>query len=348
MNVTRRSGATRSLPLIVRLTLAVWGALLPLCPRNFRDAYSGEMTQVFRTQLLETWRSAGAFGVVASWAPAARDLFVGALAAHGDELGLSLESLKRSWFMSRMRSSAIMIFCAYILLVLTGMGFQKLTEEIIKSSLPTTYPGVRISFGAVAVSAVVALLAVIVGGVPLAWASIRQAWAARRYGTLWLWATPVIALVVWLGWTALLLNVIFPLNHTTGVQTTGGLWLARSWVALLIVAAIVSVAAVAAAISRSELDAKMYRFALRAAIVATLGMLAVLVSVAAFAWQVQSLAPSDLSPVATPLSPFGESIGFSMLTQIALMALATIIAAAGVIRGLGTPPTSTEAAPALA
>jgi hypothetical protein len=347
MNVSPRSTIS-PLPLSVRLTLALWRALLPLCPRGFRDVYGADMTQVFRTQLLQAWRGAGALGVFVSWVDAARDLFIGALAARGDELGFTLDSLKRSWFMSRMRSSAITLFCAYILLVLTGMGFQKLTEDIMKSSLPITNPSVRLTYDAVVVAAVIALLAVIVGGVPLAWSSIRQAWATRRYGTLWLWTTPLIALIVWVGWTALLQTVIFPLSHNQGVQTTGGLWLARSWVGVLIVAAIVSVAGVAVAVTRSELDAKTYRFALRIAIAATLGMLLVLVGVAAFAVQVRSLAPGDLSPVATPLSPFGESIGFSLLVQVALLTLATVVAAVSVIRGLGTPLTPAESAPALA
>jgi hypothetical protein len=337
-----------SLPPIVRLTLAAWRALLPLCPRGFRAAYAEEMTQVFREQLLDAWRAVGAWGVARAWAPAARDLVIGALAVHGDDLGFTLEALKRSWFMSRMRSSAISIFSAYIALVLTGIGFQKLTEDIMKTSLPTTYPGVRIAYDVIVAGAVVALLAVVVGGVPLAWTSIRQALATRRYGVLAMWATPLMSLLVWLGWTWLLLSVIFPMRQYQGVQTSGGLTFARSWVGLFILAAIVSVAAVSVAVSRSEIAPGTYRFALRAAIIATLGMFLTLAGVAAFAWQVRSYAPADLGGVATPLSFFSESVGLSLLIQFSVMLVATIVAAFGVVRGLGAPPAQAESAPALA
>lgn len=341
------SHAQPPLPRMIRLTLLVWGALLRICPRAFRVACACEMEQVFRALLLDAWRERGAWGVARLWAPAVADLARGASGAHLDELGLSLEALRRSWRVSRMRASAITMFSAYIALVLTGMGFQKLTEDIMKTSAPTSHPSIALAYQAIIAGAVLALLAVVVGGAPIAWASMRQALAARRYSVLALWAVPPISLLVWLGWLWTLLNVIWPSSSVINVRQTEGLWLARSLIILFILAAVASIAAVAAAVSRSDVSAATYRFGLRAAVVATLGMLLTAGGVAAFALQVQSFAPADLSGLASPLL-FGESTGTSLLIQTIVMIVATAIAAISVYRGLGAPDAPAGGAPALA
>lgn len=334
-------------PRSVRLTLTLWAALLRLCPRAFRQAYGVEMEQVFRAMLLDAWRARGLWGVVSLWAPALGDLLVGAAAAHGDDLGLSIEALRRSWLMSRMRASAITIFSAYIALVLTGMGFQKLTEDIMKTALPTTYPGVRLAYDVIVAGAVLALLAVLVGGLPIAWEAIHQAFSERRWGILALFAVPPLSLAIWLGWTWTILNVITPAKHVHNIYAPSVIGIGRSWVGLFILAAIASVTAVSIAVSRSHISAQRYRFSLRMAIVATLGMFITMAGVVAFGLQVQSLAPQDLAGLATPLG-LGESTGLSLVTQTVVMLIASVVAAVSVFRGLTTPPTRSNGAAALA
>ncbi len=337
----------RRVPRAISATLLVWGALLRLCPRGFRQAYAVEMEQVFRALLLDAWQEYGWLGVARQWAPALGDLLVGAAAAHGDDLGLSLEALKRSWLMSRMRSSAITIFCAYIALVLTGMGFQKLTEDIMKTAIPATYPAIRLTYDAIVVGAVIALLAVLVGGVPIAWDAIRQALSARRWGILALFAVPPISLALWLGWTWTILNVIAPAKHAQSAYAPTVIGIGRSWVGLLILAAIASVAAVSVAISRSQITPERYRFALRAGIAATVGMFITLAGVAAFGLQVQAVAPQALSTLASPLE-FGQSTGVNLVVQSVVMLLASVLAAFSVYRGLSAPPARPGGAAALA
>lgn len=340
-------GATGALPRSVRLTLFVWTALLALCPRGFRRAYADEMAQVFSALLLDAWRAEGVRGVTRQWAPAIGDLARGAMAAHADDIGLTIEAARRSWFMSRMRSSAIVMFCAYILLVLTGIGYQKLTEDIIKTSLPATYPGVALAQDAVIAGAVLGLLAVVVGGVPIAWASIRQALAARRYDVLALWVVPPVSLAVVIAWFLILVNVVFANRQTPVYSDVPGLWFARSLIIVFILAAIVSVAAVGAAVSRSDVPAQWYRFGLRSAIVATVGMFITVAGVAAFTWQVQMYAPADLAGLASPLL-FGESTGLSLVIQVVVMLIAAVIAVYSVIRGLGSSSPMTPKSSAVA
>jgi hypothetical protein len=337
----------QNIPRAVRVTLMVWSALLWLCPGAFRLAYAAEMEQVFRTMLLDAWRERGLRGVARLWAPALGDLLVGAAAAHGDDLGLSLEMLKRSWLMSRMRSSAITIFCAYIALVLTGMGFQKLTEDIMKTSLPMTYPGLRIAYTVIIAGALIALLAVLAGGLPIAWDAIRQALHERRWGILALFAVPPISLAIWLGWTWTILNVIQPAKRTLNSHDPFVIGIGRSWVGLLFLAAIASVTAVSIGVSRSQITSARCRFALRTAIIATLGMFITMAGVAAFGLQVQAVAPQALSALASPLD-FGESTGINLLIQTLVMLSATAVAAFSVFRGLSAPPPRQDTTAALA
>ncbi|HEX9036251.1 MAG TPA: hypothetical protein VF808_04590 [Ktedonobacterales bacterium] len=341
---TRARPAT---PPIISLTLAAWRVLLVVCPRSFRAEFSDEMEQVFRTELLDAWRERRSVGVTHHWLSAAVDIGRGAIGIHLDDIGLHYEAFRRSWIMSRMRSSAITMFSAYIALVITGIGFQKLTEDIMKYGAPAAHPGIRIAYDVIVASAVFALVAVVVGGAPIAWASIRDALATRKRGVLALWAVPPISLLIWIGWTAILLNAIWPANNGVDVHHTSGLWLARSWVMLFLLAALASVTAVAAAVSRSDIKSERYRFALRAAIAATVGMFATLAGVAAFTAQVQAFSPNSLGGLASPLL-FGESTGTNLLAQIVVMLVATVVAGASVYRGLTAPPESSDRAHALA
>ncbi len=334
-------------PRSVRLTLALWAVLLRLCPRAFRQTYGVEMEQVFRAMLLDAWRERGLRGVARLWAPALGDLLLGAAGAHGDDLGLSIEALRRSWIMSRMRSSAIITFSAYIALVLTGMGFQKLTEDIIKSNLPSMYPGIAIAHDVVMAGAVLALLAVLVGGLPVAWDAIRKALGARRWGILALFSVPPVSLAIWLAYIWAAMNVFVPNHLSQSAQLAQAHLLGRILVALLLLGAIASVIAVSIAVSRSQITPNRYRFALRAAIVATLGMALTMAGVAAFGLQVLAAAPQDLSVLATPLG-FGESMGLSLLVQTIVMFIASVVAVISVFRGLSAPPPRPDVTAALA
>lgn len=235
--------------------------------------------------------------------------------------------------MYRMRSSAILVFCAYIVFVVLGLGFQKSTEDIVKSSVPTTYPSVALAYNAVIAGAVIALLATLAGGLPIAFAALRQSWAGRRWGNVALFAVPPISLAVWLGWTWALLNVIFPNNKAANSATTlTGHLSVYSWVALFIVAAIASVAAVSVAITRSDVRPELFRFALAPEIGVALGMLVTVGAIAALSAQMQVYAPNYLAGMD---GPFGlrATLGQHLITDIILMSLATLIVIVGIARG---------------
>lgn len=331
----------------IRTAMALWNALVRVCPAALRRDHGAEMEQVIRQMLVDAWRERRLAGVVICLIDAFADLARGAAEAYLDELGLSIEALRRSIHMSRMRVSAILIFCAFIALVLAGMGFQKLTEDIMKTSIPIDHPGVRAAHDVIQGGAALALAAVLIGGLPLAWDALRQAFAARRWGILALFAVPPVSLAIWLAWTWTILNVLQPLKHNLDVRQAPALLIARSWIVVFVLAAIASVAAVSIAISRSHIAQRRFRYALVAGVVATAGMLVTFAGVVAFALQIQSIAPAALSELASPLL-FGESTGFSLVEQSVVMFIATAVAATSVFRGLGARPDSNEPAAALA
>lgn len=331
----------------LRTAMTLWNALVRVCPAALRRDHGAEMEQVVRQMLVDAWRERRLVGVVLCLIDAFADLGRGAVGAYLDELGLSIEALRRSIQMSRMRVSAILIFCAFIALVLAGMGFQKLTEDIMKTSIPVDHPGVRVAHDVIQGGAVLALAAVLIGGLPLAWDALRQAFATRRWGIVALFAVPPISLVIWLAWTWTILNVLQPLKNSLDVRQAPALLIARSWIVVFLLAAIASVAAVSIAICRSYFTPERFRFALIAGVGATAGMLVTFAGVVAFALQIQSIAPAALSALASPLL-FGESTGFSLIEQSVVMFIATAVAAASVVRGFGARPDSDEPTAALA
>jgi hypothetical protein len=308
----------------------VYALLLRLCPRAFREEYGAEVAQVFRQLCRDAWAERGAWGALTCFVAALGDLATGALAEY---LALVEGAWNRSGMMSRLRSSAILVFCAYILFVVIGMSFQKSTEDVVKSNVPTAHPGIALAYHVVMGGAALALLATLAGGVPIAFAALRQAFAARRWGIVALFAVPPISLLVWLGYLWVVMNVWQP-SHGAAVtiQQPGVALAAIILIALFIVAAIVSVLAVAVAITRSEIRPELYRFALAPEIGVALGMLVTVVGIAAWGAQMLAYAPSYLNGPDGPLG-LRASLGSHVVAQSALMLLATLIVIIGVTRG---------------
>jgi hypothetical protein len=99
----------------------------------------------------------------------------------------------------------------------------------------------------------------------------------------------------------------------------------------------ISTWAVSAAIARSEIAERVYRFALGPAAPATLAMLAMLTAVIVWGVALQAQAPRYFYGNDGILATSTEA---SWLGHVAVMALATLIAIAGVARAAARPPRS--------
>jgi hypothetical protein len=222
------------------------------------------------------------------------------------------------------------------------MSFQKSTEDIVKSSVPTAHPGVALAYNVVMGGAALALLATLAAGVPIAYAGLRQAFTARRWGIVALFAVPPISLAVWLGWTLALRDVVASPQTASGPNTSTAHLFFLSWIGLFVLAAIVSVAAVSVAIARSEVRPELFRFALAPEVGLALGMLVTVAGMVAWNLQMQSYAPSFLNSPNGPDGIFG-STGGDVLVHIAVMALATVIVIVGIVRGYSARHTQAAA-----
>ena len=223
----------------------------------------------------------------------------------------------------RLRAMVITVFVAYVGFIVAGIGYQKLTEYDDFMSAAARYPLVGAGFHAVQAGSALALLAVLVGGLPLAWAAAQDALARRRYGVLALFAVPVLAFAALFGY-GFAASHIRALSDQSG-PTLGGL------IAVLVLGAAVSAWAVSRAILRSEVPERLYRFAFAPAVVATGAM--ALMFVAAVVWGV-ALRASDPALFGGDDGIHSTSTALSWGVQVAIMALCTLAALLGVLRNL--------------
>ena len=288
--------------------------LLRLYPKTWRERYGDEFAA-----LLEQCRLSPMMLC---------DVLLGALDARTepqDTTGRILQMIERP------RRTAITVFCAYIAFVVAGMGYQKMTEDVVKARIGDAHPAIGVSFLIVEIGAAVALLAVLAGGLPIAYTALRQALAARRRDIFVLFAVPPIALAVWLGYTALLLSGHHPLD----------IKLPLSWIGLFVLAAIASTAAVSIAVSRSAIPEQLLRFALGSAVVATLAMAVMFVAVLVWGLALRADAPQIYNGNDGALA---TNTVVSWVALVVVMGVATAVAAASLFRSLTAQRTTVAVA----
>ncbi len=276
-------------PRIVALTVWAYQRLLVLHPPAFRRAYGPSIVQVFRATCVAAYRQRGTRGVVALWGAALGDVARGAVAEYA---ALIFPSLKGYSTMQIARRSASVLFGAYIAFVLAGMGFAKLSEGVMQSSLPTAYPILAIAYDAVLVGSVVSLLAILVGGLPVAFAVLRFAWANGRRDILLRFAVPPVALLVIAAtlWVVTMRhlggNTAATIHTLPRVLTIGGL------IAVFLAGAILSTAAMLDAIARSDIGEPMLRRTFAPGLVVTITMGVMLLAAAVWSIGLWRTAPA--------------------------------------------------------
>jgi hypothetical protein len=260
--------------------------LLYLYPHAWRERYADEVAA-----LLEQYPA-----TFATWL----SLVLGALDARFDPY---FRTLERRPIMLRMRSAEIVIFCAFVAFVVAGIGFAQMTNTTAIRAIPSPD---GYAYMAVVLSAYAALLAVLVGGLPILGSVVCHTLRPRQPRTLLLLAVPILALAAVAGYT-LLLEYVLVSGRTTppdslpdSFNDLGGNPGLLSWMAVLLLAAIISAAAIARVVSRSLLSPRLLRFALAPAFMAALAM--AVASVAAVVWGIAS------GPAPVPTHPYENSI----------------------------------------
>ena len=271
-----------------------------------------------------TWqeRYGAEFGALLDETPAdprvVFDVLVAAVDAHVHPTGP-----RRRWplMIERMRLAELVVFASWVVFVVAGLAFQRMTEGAPFTIVASTAPAVGWAYAAIVAGAVISLLAVLAAGVPIAIAITRTALAHRRWWQVGLLAVPPVALAIWIGLTAVLLSL--------GDPPPGGPWrvvVFLVWVGVFLVAALASTVAVSAAALDAEVDGSLYRRAAIPAVIAAAAMAVVAVAVIIWGIGVAVVSPADfwsfdgILSSSTPLTWLGIAIVMAGATAVAVRA----------------------------
>jgi hypothetical protein len=232
---------------------------------------------------------------------------------------------------ARMRTSVLAVLWAWVGVAVAGVGFQKMTEyeDFVEAARRNVVVGA--AFDAVVAGAVVALAAVLVGGLPIALVAMRRALAEGRKDVPLLFCVPPLSLVGFVGYTLLLVKVIYPALGSVPVHAALNVTLFLSLVGAFLLAAVASAAAITAAVGRSDVRERPFRFALYAAAVAVLATGVVLVGALVWGLALRASAPALFSGNDGILA---TSTAATWLAIVALMSVSAGAAAFAVVRGL--------------
>ena len=215
--------------------------------------------------------------------------------------------------------------------LVAGMGFQKMTEyeDFVRAARDNVAVGV--AFYAVVVGAVLALVAVVVGGAPVAFAALRKALAEGRRDIPRMFCVPLLSFAGFVGYALLTVGVVYPALGRPALHDPVNVALFLSLVGAFLLATGASVKAVSAAVRRSEVGMRPLRFALIPATVAAFAMVVVLVGTAvwglALRAQVPTLFAGDEGILSTPTYA-------TWLAIVAVMVVSTTVALIATVRGL--------------
>ncbi len=290
--------------------------LLRLYPRRWRERYGDEFLALLEQQPVT--------------AAVTFDVALGALDAHlrahlspvGETVGARAMQRLRA-----LRTTALTLFCAYITFVVAGLAFYGTVDDSAFIPAMDAHAPLSACWLFIQAGAAVSLAAVIAGGLPIGLATLAFALAHKRRDILGLLAVPALALVVQALFFGLLVVAASPRSGNYP-------FLAMNTI-LFIIGAIASTAAVATAVTRSEIRMQRfraigvriviepYRFAL---LPATIAAMAMIVTVGGMiGWGI----------VAHQVAPHAFTLGTLLIwfAIVGAMTLATLIAAIGVARG---------------
>jgi hypothetical protein len=280
--------------------------LLHLYPSVWRERYTEEMLQVLRQHPVTMWTML--------------DLLVGAFDArlHSNLLPERVMSMAH-----RIRNSEIIIFSAFALFGLAWLSVGLVRDPLtIWENTVRLHPEILLAFSIVQAAGGIAFLALLAGGLPILFATLRHAILTRRWKLLLLLLAPPIA------WAILAAYGLLTISASTARQSLSpnapltplAFLLQLSLVLFFLAALGGSVAAVAQAVSRSYVDLRLLRLMLwpAAGVTVSIG-----IAMAA------TIALTALSYMEAP-----QLVPGNLLAMAILMALATLLAAFALRRGI--------------
>ena len=277
------------------------------------------------------------------------DILLGAVDAH--LLLLSDESL--NWremnMLNKIRTAILIVFAAYIGFIVAGLALNGMVDDTPLIALAKTNLAIAATWTTIQVGAVIALMAVVIGGLPLSIVVIRRALSGSHHG-LGLLLVPVLAFLALVAYMVFILAVGTGRIHLPGVVSVvqsgvfppGNRLLMAGLMVTFILGAIASTLAVWKVISRTDIEQETFRalnrevtvrlfhFAYWPAVVTTLAMFVMLMATVIWGWFVFVVLQGE--PLGN-LSPWGTSPQAWFTGILLVMTLSTVVAFLGIMRG---------------
>jgi hypothetical protein len=242
--------------------------MIRLYPQAWRERYADEMLA-----LLE---QAGATPRTAL------DLALGACDAWLQPLFREREVLS---MVNPLRKATLIVFCAWVVYVLAGLIFYATLDDNPLSQPAHSTLALQGSVLVVQAGAALSLLAVLAGALPIGLAVLRQSLAAGRRDNLCLmFGVPLVCLAVLVVYFAAMVVL-----YWNDPRQAAALFVVFQ--GLFVLAAVVSAAAVSAAVIRSEPFGSIFRLERVAALLAALSMALTLLALVAWGASAVSVAP---------------------------------------------------------
>ena len=261
-------------------------ALLRLYPEAWRERYGDEVAALLADRPLSLRTGL--------------DLARGAWDAHsnlGDLIG------RWSAMTSRLRSTALTTFTAWVAFCVAAGVLSKVTEDPAFTRAAHSHHNLGVSYGLVQGAFALAALAVLVGGLPLAWVALRQAWAYRDWLTGPLLLVPIVAAASVVAYV--LVATRAPGPTPPAVHSAANIAVFTGLAALSGFGTVATVAAIRVAAHRAELPLRLLRLAGWAAVAAAAAISAGFAALAGYGWALRADEPmlfrSANGILATPL-----------------------------------------------
>jgi hypothetical protein len=276
-------------------SLALTRAALRLYPRAWRERYADEVLALLESHPVTLWT--------------VLDVLLGAVDAH---LRRDLLPERLTAMAHRLRTSEIAIFAAFVLFCVAWLPLRLVRDPLpIWAAAVAAHPELLAALTILDLAGIVAIVAILVGGLPILASAFGQAIATRRWGVLALFAIPLAAaaalVIYWLA--AVPASGARQSSAPDAPLTPLAVVLQLGLVVVLLLAIGGSATAIAAAIGRSELRAGVLKFALLPAGIATaalalglLGALALTIFIFTEAPQVSSWPPLHVADLLVMLA----------------------------------------------
>lgn len=240
--------------------------------------------------------------------------------------------------LSRLRKIEIIIFCAYIAFVVAGLYLFGMVDDSPFIPLMNTHFDLAAAWYVIAGGSVVALVAIVVGGLPIGVAVLKYALGKERKNLLLL-AVPLVAFGVLLATAIAIFQIYGPMPASGSASYSGQNWplVLSLYGVLFVVMGIASTAAVCVAVARSEVGEQTFRlpgititvqpyaFAIWPAAIATLAMVVMLVGTLVWGLIARLEAPQVFE---------GEGTFLSWMGIVVVMGVSVVVAGAAVWRGV--------------